>query len=299
MNILITGSSGLIGSALKKSLTANGHKVFCMRRPVSNDAPFSWQPSERVIKIDETIALDAVIHLAGASIADGRWNDTRKKEILESREIGTRLLSETLAKLENKPRVLISCSAIGYYGNAGERLVDESSEPGSGFLVDVCKKWEDASKPASKSGIRTANIRLGIVLSPLGGVLHKMLFPFKMGVGGVIGNGQQYISWISINDITKSIEFIINNESIAGPINLVSKQPTTNLIFTKTLGSVLNRPTFFPLPAFIARLIFGEMADALLLSSTRVIPRKLEEAGYKFIDKDLETTFKSLLGKNQ
>ena len=299
MNILITGSSGLIGSALNESLTSNGHKVFCMRRTQSKDEPFSWQPSENIIKIDQTIDLDAVIHLAGASIAGGRWNKQRKKIILESREIGTRLLSESLAKLENKPKVLISCSAIGYYGNSGEQIVDESSNPGSGFLADVCQKWENATKPASKSGIRTANIRIGIVLSPLGGALQKMLFPFKMGLGGIIGHGQQYMSWISINDITKSIQFIIEDNSIAGPVNLVSKNPATNQAFTKTLGSVLNRPTLFPLPAFVARLIFGEMADALLLSSTRVIPKKLEEAGYKFIDEDLQVTLKSLLGHNQ
>lgn len=299
MNILITGSSGLIGSALRESLIFNGHNVFCMHRGKSKDAAFSWLPSENIIKIDESINLDAVIHLAGAGIADGRWNKERKQIILESREVGTRLLSESLAKLKNKPKVLVSCSAIGYYGNSGEQIVDENSHPGSGFLADVCLKWEDATKPASNSGIRTVNIRIGIVLSSLGGALQKMLFPFKMGFGGIIGDGQQYMSWISINDITKSIQFIIEDNSIAGPVNLVSKNPSTNHTFTKTLGAVLNRPTLFPLPAVVARLVFGEMADALLLSSSRVIPKKLEEAGYKFIDEDLEATLKSLLGNNR
>ncbi len=292
MNILITGSSGLIGTALKDSLSSNGHKVFPMLRNKLNNGPFYWHPPENKINIDDSIYIDAVIHLAGASIGDGRWTKKKKKNILDSREIGTRLLANALAKLKNKPQVLISGSAIGFYGNTGDKTVDESSNPGSDFLSDVCQRWEKATEPASKAGIRTVHIRMGIVLSSRGGTLQKMLLPFKMGLGGIIGNGQQYMSWVSIDDITGMIQYIIENESITGAVNLVSKKPITNYTFTKTLGSVLNRPTFFPLPAFAARMIFGEMADALLLSSKRVLPKKLEEAGYKFVDEDLEKTLR-------
>jgi len=295
MNILITGSSGLIGTALKDSLSSNGHEVFRMLRSQPNAEPFYWQPFENTINFDDSIYIEAVIHLAGANIADGRWNDKKKKNILESREIGTSLLSNALSKLQNKPKVLISGSAIGFYGNTEFQTVDESNNPGSDFLSDVCQRWEEATRPASGAGIRTVHIRMGVVLSSLGGVLQKMIVPFKMGLGGIIGNGQHYMSWVSINDITSMIQYIINNESIAGAVNLVSRKPITNYTFTKTLGSVLNRPTFFPLPAFVVRMIFGEMADGLLLSSKRVLPKKLEEAGYKFIDEDLEKTLRSLL----
>jgi len=299
MNILITGSSGLIGTALFDSMTSSGHNVYRMLRNTSSDEPFTWSPSENIMKYDESISIDAVIHLAGAGIADGRWSKARKKAILESREAGTRLLSDTLAKLNKKPKVLISCSAIGFYGSTGGEIIDESSESGSDFLADVCQKWEDASRLASDAGIRTANIRLGVVLSTVGGALQKMLLPFKLGLGGKIGSGAQYMSWVSITDVTNMVHFIIDNEAVSGAVNIVSSNPVTNYTFTKSLGAALNRPTFFPLPAFIARLIFGEMADALLLSSTRVVPKKLKDAGYEFINDDLEKTFRSLLINKQ
>jgi uncharacterized protein len=297
MNILITGSSGLIGTALKESLISMGHTVFPMQRSESCIEPFYWQPSENIIKFDESIQIDTVIHLAGANIAGGRWNDKRKKIILDSRVIGTNLLVNALAKLQNKPKVLISGSAIGFYGDTGDGWVDESSNPGTGFLSNVCQRWEKATEPASEAGIRTVHMRIGVVLSLLGGALKKMLLPFKLGLGGIVGNGSQYMSWVSIDDITSMIQFIIENETINGAVNLVSKNPITNKAFTKTLGSVLSRPTVFPLPAFAARMVFGEMADSLLLSSTRVFPKKLSEAGYKYINDDLEKTIKSLLSK--
>ena len=295
MNILITGSSGLVGTHLMSVLAASGYKIQRMLRNEADDQSFFWDPGKGVIHFDESIRIDAVINLAGESIADGRWSEERKKRILESRESSTLLLSESLAKLEHKPAVLISGSAIGYYGDTGTRIVDEDSYQGTGYLAEVSERWEKATKPASDAGIRTVHIRTGVVLSPNGGMLHKMLLPFKMGLGGIVGSGQQYLSWVSINDIASMIQFLLENESISGAVNLVSKQPVTNYTFTKTLGSVLNRPTLIPLPACVARLVFGEMADALLLSSTRVLPKRLAEAGYNFIDVDLNRTLKSLL----
>lgn len=297
MKILITGSSGLMGTALREFLAAKGHEVFRMLRIPSDEEPFYWLPSETRIHFDESTNLDAVVHLAGASITDGRWNKKRKKIISESRVEGTKLLSNALAQLKNKPKVLISGSAIGYYGSTGDQMVDESSQPGSDFLADVCQQWEKATTPASDAGIRTVHIRTGVVLSALGGALRKMILPFKLGLGGILGNGQQYMSWVSIHDMTSMIQFIIENESLEGAVNLVSKKPVTNYTFTKTLGSVIRRPTILPLPAFAARLMFGEMADAILLSSARVIPKKLEGMGYEFIDDDLENTFRSLLNR--
>ena len=297
MNILITGSSGLIGTALRTSLLLNGHNVFRMVRNRREDEPFQWQISENRLDFDASIGIDAVINLAGASIADGRWNERRKLAILESRVAGTRLLSNTLAKLKNKPKVLISGSAVGFYGDSGDRIVDESSNPGSGFLAEVCQEWERATQPAFDAGIRTVTIRTGMVLSSLGGALQKMIFPFRMGFGGIVGNGQQYMSWVSINLITHMIPFIIENDSMTGAVNLVSSTPVTNYTFTKTLGAVLNRPTAIPLPGFVVRVLFGEMADALLLSSSRVVPTELVGAGYGFIDEDLESALGSLLNR--
>ena len=295
MNILITGSSGLVGTHLTAALEADGHNVFRMLRKASDDHSFYWNPAAGVISYDVSIHIDAVINLAGESIADGRWSEERKRRILESRVSGTRLLAETLAKLKQKPKVFISGSAIGFYGETGDRGVDEESSQGTGYLSEVAEQWEQAAKPAAVAGIRTVNIRTGVVLSPNGGMLQKLLLPFKMGMGGIVGSGQQYISWVSINDMAGMIQFLLENDTISGAVNLVSKQPVTNYTFTKTLGSVLNRPTIFPLPACVARVVFGEMADALLLSSTRVLPKLLTEAGDDFIDTDLEKTIRSLL----
>lgn len=295
MNVLITGSSGLIGAALIKELTSKGHAIYRMIRNQSSDEPFTWNPVEGQINFDESINIDAVIHFAGANIGDGRWNDSRKKAILESRELGTNLLSSTLAKLKEKPKVFISGSAVGFYGSSGDKILDESIGAGSDFLAQVCQKWEKATKPASDAGIRTVNIRIGVVLSPRGGALARMLFPFKMGLGGIIGDGKQYMSWVSINDISNMIQFIIETEAISGPVNLVSKEPVTNYDFTKTLGKALGKPIFFPFPAFLVRLIFGEMGDALLLSSSRVIPKKLEESGYRFVHENLENALRDIL----
>lgn len=295
MNILISGASGLIGTALKNALLSKGHTVYPLLRKNLPGEPFYWLPAENIIHLDESIHIDTVINLAGENIADGRWNDTRKNNILNSRVNGTRLLSSAIASLKNKPSLFISGSAIGFYGDTADRSVDESSQSGSDFLAEVATKWEQATQPAEDAGIRTVHIRTGVVLSPLGGVLQKIVPPFKMGLGGVIGNGQQYMSWVSLNDVISMIQFIIENNMISGPVNLVSKNPVINESFTKTLGKVLNRPTLIPLPAIAARVMFGEMADALLLSGTRVMPNKLKIAGYKYIDEDLESALRSLL----
>jgi uncharacterized protein (TIGR01777 family) len=295
MNILITGSSGLIGTALTKTLGADGHQIYPLVRNKHANEPFYWQPDHDKIHLDESIKIDAVIHLAGANIAEKRWNEQRKNEILNSRENGTRVLAEALSKLKNKPKLLISGSAIGYYGDTGDIAVDESSKAGTGFLAEVSKKWEQATQSAEQAGIRTVHMRTGIVLSLNGGILKQMRLPFSLGLGGIVGDGKQYLSCVSINDVIGMIRFLLVNESITGPVNLVSRNPVTNREFTRALGKALNRPTIFPLPTFIARIMFGEMADALLLSSTRVLPARLAAAGYQFKDDDLETTLKSLL----
>jgi uncharacterized protein (TIGR01777 family) len=252
-----------------------------------------WERNE--IDAARLEGIDGVVHLAGANIAGQRWSDSYKQEIRESRVKGTRLIAETLAKLTNKPRVLVCASAIGYYGDRGGEELTEDSPPGTGFLPEVCTAWENACQAARDAGIRTVNTRIGVVLSKDGGALKSMLLPFKLGLGGVVGNGGQYFSWMAIDDIVNALQFVLTNESQTGPVNLVSPQTVTNREFTKTLGRVLGRPTFFPMPAFAARLAFGEMADELLLSSTRVVPRKLQSAGFAYSYSQLELTLQHLL----
>src|SRR6266566_4624603 len=239
--------------------------------------------------------MNAVVHLAGENIAGGRWTAARKERILNSRVKGTKLIAETLGNLPQPPQVLVSASAIGYYGDRGSELLREQSPPGTGFLPDVCRQWEAATDAATRKGIRVVHLRTGIVLSGKGGALRKMLLPFKLGVGGKIGSGEQYWSWISIDDHCAAILHCIQASSLHGPVNAVSPSPVTNLEFTKALGRVLHRPTIFPLPALAARLVLGEMADALLLASARVEPAKLLGSRFVFEHKDLEPTLASLL----
>jgi len=286
MKVLITGSSGLIGSALIESLASNGHEVIrLLRKKSAEDPPEAspvWDPENAVIDLGDHSDIAAVVHLAGDSIADGRWNERKKKRILDSRVVGTKLLADYFAAANHKPDIIVSASAIGVYGDRGEELLDETSEPGNGFLADVCKQWEGAMASAVDAGIRVANVRFGVILSTAGGALKKMLLPFKMGVGGVIGSGKQYMSWASIDDVAAMIQYVIANESMRGPVNLVSPNAVTNRQFTKTLGKVLHRPTILPMPAFAARMAFGEMANELLLASTRVVPKKLMDSDYEF-----------------
>ena len=295
MKVLITGSSGLVGSALTDFFVANGDEVIrLLRRSARADSPV-WDPENGEIDLAGVRDIAAVVHLAGDNLAEGRWNDRKKNSILNSRVKGTKLLSKYFAAIEPKPYIIMSASAVGYYGNCGEKRVDEDSEPGKGFLADVCRQWEEATGSGVDMGIRVANLRLGLILSAEGGALKKMLLPFRIGLGGVIGSGKQYMSWVSIDDVIGTIQHIIANEALCGPVNLVSPNSVSNREFTKTLGQVLNRPTIFPMPAFAARIAFGEMADELLLSSTRVIPKKLMDSGYEFRHPELGGAFEHLL----
>lgn len=295
MKVLVTGSSGLIGSAVVDALTAKGCEVERLRREPASAAPPYWNPEQGVVNLGEAPAIDAVIHLAGESIATGRWTAAKKARIRESRVRGTQLLAESLARLRRRPTVLISGSAVGIYGRRGDEELEETSPPGQGFLAEVCQQWEAATRPASDAGIRVVTIRLGVVLSPAGGTLKALRTPFKMGVGGRIGSGAQYMSWVSMRDVTEMIHYVMTSDAITGPVNLVSPHPVTNSQFTKALGRVWRRPTFCALPAAMARLAFGEMGDELLLASTRVRPRKLLAAGYPFRHPDLEEALRDLL----
>ncbi len=281
MKVMISGSSGLIGSELKKSLERDGHSTVSLSRSYEEPIDFS--------------GVDAVVHLAGEPIAEGRWTEEKKQRIRASRVDGTAQLAGQVASSTNKPRVFICASAIGYYGDRSSEVLDETSKPGNGFLPDVCKQWEDAAQPARDAGVRTVHIRTGIVLSEQGGALRKMLTPFKLGGGGVLGSGTQYMSWISLADEIAIIRYLIDHSEAMGAFNLVAPNPVTNKEFTKTLGHLLKRPTLIPMPAFAVRLLFGEMGDALLLASERVVPKKIIDSGYQFIHPTLELALRSIL----
>ena len=298
MNILVTGASGLIGSALAPFLTTGGHKVrrLVRGRANFNNDEFLWDPYSGSIDKACLEGIDAVVHLSGENIA-GRWTDEKKKKLRDSRILSTRLLSRTLAELPKPPKVLVCASAMGYYGNRGEEILTEESAPGQSFLADVVQEWEKETEAAAQKGIRVVNLRNSIVLSAKGGALQKMLLPFKMGVGGVFGSGDQYWSWIGIDDVVGVIYHSIRTESLTGPVNVASPKTVTNSEFTKTLGRVLKRPTIFPVPAAAARLALGEMAEELLLSSTRLEPKKLKASGYSFRFPELEGALRHVLGK--
>lgn len=290
MRILLSGSHGLVGSSLKRFLAAEGQEVVPLIRhaTVYGAKEIEWSPDRYSIALSQIEGFDGVVHLAGESIAEGRWTAEKMKRIRESRVKGTRLLSESLAGLKNPPKSFLCASAIGYFGNRGDEILTESSVPGDDFLSNVCVEWEKATERAAQKGIRTVNLRFGIILDSHGGALAKMLPPFRMGVGGKIGSGKQWMSWVALDDVIGAIKYALTNEALSGPINVVAPNPVTNTEFTKILGKLLSRPTFFPVPAFAARLVFGEMADALLLSSQRVEPKHLKEAGYQFAYPQLE-----------
>jgi hypothetical protein len=296
MKILISGSAGLIGSALIPQLQAKGHSVRRLVRSETSGADtFRWDPQRGTLDPAALEGLDAVINLAGESISEGRWTARKKAKIRESRVRGTSLLCESLAQLMNRPRVLISSSAIGYYGDRGNEVLREDSGPGTGFLPEVCRAWEAATKRAEAMGIRVVHLRTGIGLSAKGGALAKMLPPFKLGAGAVLGSGTQYFSWIDIEDMVQIIQLTLATETLRGPVNAVSPNPVTNAVFTKMLAKVLKRPAFFPAPAPLVRIALGEMADALLLASARVEPAKLIAAGYQFRYPELEGSLYHLL----
>lgn len=301
MKIAITGSNGLVGGALLPFFTTGGHEVVRVVRSTGasvGDA-VAWDPSAGRLDATRLNGLDAVVHLAGEGIAARRWSDEQKARIRDSRVRGTTLLCDTLARLERPPKVLVSASAIGFYGDRGEEELTEASSSGTGFLPEVCREWEAATEPAAKAGIRVVHLRFGIILSPKGGALAKMLTPFRLGAGGKIGNGRQWMSWIALDDAVGCIHHALMTQSVRGPVNAVAPKPVTNYDFTKTLGRVLWRPTIFPMPGFMARLAFGEMADALLLASTRVVPRALLDSDYRFLYADLEGALRHLLGREQ
>jgi uncharacterized protein len=294
--ILVTGASGPIGAALLPSLKSAGyHATRLVHGPAKGDDQISWDPAQ-ALDPAKVSGFSAVIHLAGESIV-GRWTDAKKRRILESRALGTQNISAALAKTAERPRVLVSGSAIGYYGNRGDELLQEESESGKGFLPEVCRAWEAATKPAEDAGIRTVHIRTGIVLTKTGGALPQMLTPFRLGLGGKIGDGRQWWSWIDIHDHIGAIHHILKNDALHGPVNLVSPTPVTNADFTKVLASTLSRPAIFPMPAFAARLAFGQMGDELLLASQRVQPSKLMASGYSFQYSNLEATLQNILSK--
>lgn len=297
MRILVSGSHGLVGTALIKSLTEDGHEVVRLVRQKVDVAAneIEWHPDHDRIDAPRLEGLDAVIHLAGESIASGRWTDEKKRVIRDSRVKGTTLLSNTLAQLLRPPSIFISASAIGYYGNRGDEVLDETSQPGNDFLASVCIEWEEATRAAMEKGIKTVNARFGIILDSQGGALAQMLTPFRMGVGGRVGDGKQWMSWIALEDVVGALKFLLDDPTARGPVNFVAPNPVTNAEFTRTIGRVLSRPTFFPIPAFGARLAFGEMADALLLSSQRVDPTVLEDKGFPFYWPTLEPALRHLL----
>lgn len=296
MKILISGSHGLVGTALIQSLGLDGHDIFrLVRHAPSSETEIEWSPERYSIALARLEGFDAVVHLAGESIAEGRWTDAKKKQIRESRVKGTRLLGDALANLSSPPKTFVCASAIGYYGDRGDEILTEASAPGNDFLAGVCVEWEKATALASEKGIRVVNCRFGIILDVKGGALKKMLPPFRMGVGGKIGSGKQWMSWIALDDVVRGIKFALANDLIGGPVNFVAPAPVTNARFTKTVGKVLSRPTLFPIPAFGVRLLFGEMADALLLSSQQVAPTVLQTSNFLFQYSQLESALRHIV----
>jgi uncharacterized protein (TIGR01777 family) len=296
MRILIGGSHGLVGTALIRSLEAASHEVFkLVRYAPRSKTEIEWSPDRYSIALARIEGFDAVVNLAGESIAEGRWTDEKKRRIRESRVKGTKLLGDALANLTSPPKTFICASAVGYYGNRGDEILTETSAPGDDFLAQVCVEWEQAAALATEKGIRVVNARFGVILDGNGGALKKMLPPFRMGVGGKIGSGKQWMSWIALSDVIGALNFAMATESLRGPVNFVAPNPVTNAEFTKTLGKVLSRPTFFPIPAFAVHLLFGEMGEALLLGSQRVTPEHLKSNGFHFQYSKLENALRHVL----
>jgi hypothetical protein len=294
--IVVSGASGSVGSHLVRFVSSAGSRADALvrRPPRPGSTEIRWDPARGEIDVAALEGADAVVHLSGENVA-GRWTTEKKSAIHTSRVGSTGFLCDTLAKLRNPPHVLIAASATGYYGDRGDEPVDEDSRRGSGFLADVCGQWEAATQSAAKAGIRVVNLRIGIVLSPDGGALARMLTPFRMGMGGVVGSGRQWMSWIAIKDLLRLIEHAMVTDSLRGPVNAVSPTPVTNAEFVQTLGRVLRRPTLIPLPALAVRALFGEMGESLLLSSARVTPSRAIAAGFRFDFPELEYALRHAL----
>jgi uncharacterized protein (TIGR01777 family) len=297
--IAITGATGLVGTNLGAFLESGGHRVHRLvrRQPRPETTEIVWDPARREIDAARLEGLDAVVHLAGESVASGRWTAARKAAIRDSRVTGTTLLAETLARLARPPRVLVSASAIGFYGDRGDELLTEDSPPGEGFLAEVCQAWEAATAPARRAGIRVVTLRIGVVLAASGGALATLLPPFKLGVGGVVGSGTQFMSWIALDDLVGAIHHLIFADQLSGAVNAVAPHPARNAEFTRTLGRVLHRPTILPLPAAAVRLLFGEMGEAVLLAGARVAPTRLVQSGFEFQHPELEEALRAELGR--
>jgi hypothetical protein len=299
VNIAVSGASGLVGAALVASLEAGGHRVIPLvrRSPRPGEDALRWDPSSGAITPAGPSVGDAVVHLAGDSIMGLRWTAEKKRRIRESRVTATRLLVQTLTRLAKPPAVLVCASGVGYYGSRGDEVLSEESRLGTGFLAELARDWEAATATAIAQGIRVVNLRLGVVLSAHGGALATMLKPFRLGLGGVIGDGAQWMSWIALDDVIGAIRHALATDALRGPVNVVAPAPVTNAEFTRTLGRVLGRPTLVPLPAFAARLALGEMADELLLASQRVVPARLQAGGYRFRHSTLEDALRAALGR--
>lgn len=299
LRIAITGASGLAGSALSSFLTTCGHQVLPLVRRKAGPGEISWKPSEGYIDEAALEGIDAVIHLAGENIGQ-RWTPSVRRRIVDSRLQGTRLLAEALARLRRPPRVLLAASAMGYYGDRGDEILDESAPMGTGFLPEICAQWEACAEPASRAGIRVVHLRFGNILSPAGGALAKMLPAFRAGVAGPLGGGGQWMSWISIEDVIAGVNFLLAHPTLSGAVNLSAPAPVTNRDFTRVLARTLHRPAFIPVPAAALRLLFGrEMADGTVLASTRVAPARLLAAGYRFRHPELEGALAFLLGRTR
>jgi len=300
--VAVTGASGLVGSALVTGLTSAGHRVVRVVRgagaaSVAGQRLARWDPASGALEPSALAGADAVVHLAGESVAGGRWTEAKKRRIRSTRVDVTRRLAEALPRLERPPRLLVSASAVGYYGDRGSEILREDSAPGPGFLAEVCREWEAATDPAARAGIRVVRLRIGMVLSRRGGALGAMLTPFRLGAGGPVGSGVQWVSWIAIDDLVGAILHALATESLAGPVNAVAPEPVTNRELARTLGRVLRRPALLPLPAVAARLLFGQMADELLLASARVEPARLRATGFTFRHARLEDALRHELGR--
>jgi uncharacterized protein len=301
LHIVVSGAGGLIGSALVRRLTTQGHRVSRLVRRTAGPGEISWDPAAGSLNPTALEGVDAVAHLSGENVG-ARWTTERKARIRSSRVASTRLLSETLAGLQRPPEVLVSASAVGIYGNRGDEVLTEDSPPGDpnrDFLVSVTQEWEKAAEPARVEGIRVVHPRFGVVLSPAGGALGKMLLPFRLGLGARLGSGRQWMSWISIDDAVQALQQALVDNSLQGPVNLTAPQPITNRDFTRTLARVLSRPALLAVPEPALRLALGEMAEGTILSSTRAVPARLLQAGYRFCHPDLESALRHVLQKGE
>jgi len=298
MRVLISGASGLVGTAVADALRKDGHVVGQMARPggTARARDVRWDPTRGMVDLAAMEGTDAVICLSGASVGEGRWTAERKKVLRSSRVDLTRVLVDSLARLKQKPGVFIAASAIGYYGNRGDEILTESSTAGNDFIAQLARDWETESMGAESAGIRAVVLRFAVILSPRGGALARMVLPFKLGAGGRLGSGKQWMSWVALDDVVEIVRTAIADERMRGPVNVGAPAPVQNAEFTRVLARVLHRPAIFSAPAFALRIVLGEMADGLLLSSQRVIPEKLRAAGYMFRHENLDTTLRAILG---